>query len=192
MGYLTEQRGRRPNMFVPSIGQFLNSTCIRTNQSVEDIRYCAVLTEIIRRQRRNTRTLCRSLTITNSHLSRTVFQHNPLCRAWFFEALPTCRPGVPVATEFRHLTPLQSMQDKVWVQNGKLSSCGLGWDGSLNILVICADYSVFAKLWLFPQYIDIFRLSQVQFSLGSSPLHLVVYNRFTLMYLVLITLVITI
>ena len=56
MGYITEHRGRIPNVFVPSTGQFLNSTCIRTNQSSEDIRYSAVLTEIIRRQRRNTRT----------------------------------------------------------------------------------------------------------------------------------------
>ena len=38
-------------------GQFLDSTCIRTNQSSEDIRYSAVLTERIRRQRRNTRTI---------------------------------------------------------------------------------------------------------------------------------------
>ena len=57
MGYITEHRGRRPNVFVPSTGQFLNSTCIRTNQSSEDIRYSAVLTERIRRQRRNTRTI---------------------------------------------------------------------------------------------------------------------------------------
>ena len=49
--------GRRPNVFVPSTGQFLNSTCIRTNQSSQDIRYSAVLTEIIHRQRRNTRTI---------------------------------------------------------------------------------------------------------------------------------------
>ena len=30
MGYITEHRGRRPNVFVPSIitRQFLNSTCI--------------------------------------------------------------------------------------------------------------------------------------------------------------------
>ena len=41
------------------IGQFLNSTCIRTNQSGEDIIYSAVLTEISRRQRRNTRTFGR-------------------------------------------------------------------------------------------------------------------------------------
>ena len=34
-----------------------NSTCIRTNQSSEGIRYSAVLTERIRRQRRNTRTI---------------------------------------------------------------------------------------------------------------------------------------
>ena len=43
--------------FVPSTGPFLNSTFIRTNQSSEDIRYSAVLTERIRRQRRNTRTI---------------------------------------------------------------------------------------------------------------------------------------
>ena len=57
MGYTTEHRGRRPNVFVPSTGQFLNCISIRTNQSSEDIRYSAVLTEIIRRQRRNTRTI---------------------------------------------------------------------------------------------------------------------------------------
>ena len=38
-------------------GQFLNSACIRTNQSSEGIRHSAVLTERIRRQRRNTRTI---------------------------------------------------------------------------------------------------------------------------------------
>ena len=43
--------------FVPGTGQFPNSTCIRTNQSSEGIRYSAVLTERIRRQRRNTRTI---------------------------------------------------------------------------------------------------------------------------------------
>ena len=42
---------------MPITGQFINSTCIRTNQSSEDIRYSAVLTERIRRQRRNTRTI---------------------------------------------------------------------------------------------------------------------------------------
>ena len=42
---------------VPSTGQFLNSSCIRTNQSSEDTRYSVVLTERIRRQRRNTRTI---------------------------------------------------------------------------------------------------------------------------------------
>ena len=57
MGYITEQRGRRQYVFVPGTGQFPNSTCIRTNQSSEGIRYSAVLTEIIRRQRRNTRTI---------------------------------------------------------------------------------------------------------------------------------------
>ena len=33
MGYTTEHRGRRPKVVVPSTGQFLNSACIRTNQS---------------------------------------------------------------------------------------------------------------------------------------------------------------
>ena len=33
MGYTTEHRGRRPKVCVPSTGQFLNSACIRTNQS---------------------------------------------------------------------------------------------------------------------------------------------------------------
>ena len=51
MGYITEHRGRMPNVFVPSAGQFLNSTCIRTNQSSDGIRYSAVLTERICRQR---------------------------------------------------------------------------------------------------------------------------------------------
>ena len=40
---------------MPSTGQFLNSTCTRTNQSSEDIIYSAVLTERIRRQRRKGR-----------------------------------------------------------------------------------------------------------------------------------------
>ena len=44
-------------VFMPGTGQFPNSTCIRTNQSSEGIRYSAVLTERIRRQRRNTRTI---------------------------------------------------------------------------------------------------------------------------------------
>ena len=57
MGYITEHRGRRPDDFVLSTGQFLNSTCIRTKQGSENIRYIAVLTERIRRQRRNTRTI---------------------------------------------------------------------------------------------------------------------------------------
>ena len=57
MGFSTEHRGRGPKVFVPGTGQFLNSTCIRTNQSSEGIIYSAVLTEIIRRQRRNTRTI---------------------------------------------------------------------------------------------------------------------------------------
>ena len=37
MGYNTEHRGRIPNVFVPNTGQFLNSPCIRTNQSSEGI-----------------------------------------------------------------------------------------------------------------------------------------------------------
>ena len=45
MGNTTEHRGRRPNVFVPGTEQFLNSTCIRTNQSNKDIRYSAILTE---------------------------------------------------------------------------------------------------------------------------------------------------
>ena len=57
MGFSTEHRGREPKVFVPGTGQFLNSTNIRTNQSREFIRYSAVLTERIRRQRRNTRTI---------------------------------------------------------------------------------------------------------------------------------------
>ena len=52
-----EHRGRGPNVFVPGTGQFPNSTCIRTNQSSEGIRYSAVIPERIRRQRRNTRTI---------------------------------------------------------------------------------------------------------------------------------------
>ena len=55
--YTTEHRCRRAKVFGPDTGLFLDSTCIRTNQSSEDIRYSAVLTERIRRQRRNTRTI---------------------------------------------------------------------------------------------------------------------------------------
>ena len=57
MGFTTEHRSRGPKVFVPGTGQFLNSTCIITNQSSKDIRYSAVLIEIIHRQRRNTRTI---------------------------------------------------------------------------------------------------------------------------------------
>ena len=57
MGYTTEHRCRRPNVFGPGTGQFLNSTCIRTNQSNKGIRYSAILTERTRRQRRNKRTM---------------------------------------------------------------------------------------------------------------------------------------
>ena len=42
---------------MPGTGQFPNSTCIITNQSSEGITYSAVIPEIIRRQRRNTRTI---------------------------------------------------------------------------------------------------------------------------------------
>ena len=43
MGYTTEHRGRRQHVFVPGTGQFPNSTsCIRTNQSSEGIRYLAL------------------------------------------------------------------------------------------------------------------------------------------------------
>ena len=38
---------------VPDTGQFLDSTCIRTNQSNKGIRYSAILTERTRRQRQN-------------------------------------------------------------------------------------------------------------------------------------------
>ena len=51
MGYTIEHRGRRPKVVVPSTGQFLNSAWIRTNQSSKGIRYSAILTEGIRRQR---------------------------------------------------------------------------------------------------------------------------------------------
>ena len=37
MGYTTEHRGRRPDVFVPDTGQLLNSACIRTKQSSDDI-----------------------------------------------------------------------------------------------------------------------------------------------------------
>ena len=47
MGFTTEHRGRGPKVFVPGTGQFLNSACIRTNQSSEGIRHSAVLTERI-------------------------------------------------------------------------------------------------------------------------------------------------
>ena len=53
----TGRRGRGPNVFVPGSGQFLNPTCSRTNQSRKSIRYSAILTEGIRRQRCNTRTI---------------------------------------------------------------------------------------------------------------------------------------
>ena len=43
MGLATEHRGRGPKVFVPGTGQFLNSTCIRTNQSRKSIRYTVVL-----------------------------------------------------------------------------------------------------------------------------------------------------
>ena len=45
MGFSTEHRGRGPKVFVVDTGQFLNSTCIRTNQSSEGIRYSAVITQ---------------------------------------------------------------------------------------------------------------------------------------------------
>ena len=57
MGYTIEHRGRIPTVFVPGTGQFLNSTCITTNQSIKGIRHSTILTERIRRQRRNTRTI---------------------------------------------------------------------------------------------------------------------------------------
>ena len=57
MGITTEHRGRGQQLFVPGTGQFPNSTCIITNQSSEGIRYSSILTERIRRQRRNTRTI---------------------------------------------------------------------------------------------------------------------------------------
>ena len=47
MGYTTEHTGRIPNVCVPGTGQFLNSTCIITNQSNEGIRYSVVFTETI-------------------------------------------------------------------------------------------------------------------------------------------------
>ena len=53
----TEHWGRRPTVFVPGTGQFLNSTCIRTNQSDKGIIYGAILTERTRRRRRNKRTI---------------------------------------------------------------------------------------------------------------------------------------
>ena len=54
---LQSTRVEDQTFFLPSTGQFLNSTCIRTNQNSKDIRYSAVITERIRRQRRNTRTI---------------------------------------------------------------------------------------------------------------------------------------
>ena len=44
-------------VFVPDTGPFLDSTCIRTNQSNKGIRYSAILTERTRRQRQNKRTI---------------------------------------------------------------------------------------------------------------------------------------
>ena len=43
--YNTEHRGRGPKVVVPGTGQFLNSTCIITNQSRNSIIYSAILTE---------------------------------------------------------------------------------------------------------------------------------------------------
>ena len=57
MGITTEHGGRGPTVFVPGTGQFINSKCIRTNESRKSIRYSAILTEGIRRQRCNTRTI---------------------------------------------------------------------------------------------------------------------------------------
>ena len=37
MGYTTEYRGRRPNVFVSGTGQFLNATYVRTNERREGI-----------------------------------------------------------------------------------------------------------------------------------------------------------
>ena len=45
MGYTTEHRDRRRNVFVPGTGQFLNSTCIRTNQSNEGILYIVLASQ---------------------------------------------------------------------------------------------------------------------------------------------------
>ena len=45
------------NVVVSGSGQFLNSTCIRTNQSNKGIIYSAILTEITRRQRHHKRTI---------------------------------------------------------------------------------------------------------------------------------------
>ena len=39
MGLTTEHRGTGPKVVVPGTGQFLNSTCIRTNQSRKSIRF---------------------------------------------------------------------------------------------------------------------------------------------------------
>ena len=55
--YTAEHKGRRPKVFVPGTGQFLNSTCIRTNQSNKGIRYSAIPTERTRRQRQHKRTI---------------------------------------------------------------------------------------------------------------------------------------
>ena len=57
-GTHNRHRGRGPKVvFVRGTGQFLNSTCIRTNQSRKSIIYSAILTEGIRRQRCNTITI---------------------------------------------------------------------------------------------------------------------------------------
>ena len=65
---------------------FLNSTCIRTNQSSEGIRYSAVLTEKIRRQCRNTRTIGQQRSQPTAFLHklkiRTKQKHNQ-CRRDF-------------------------------------------------------------------------------------------------------------
>ena len=45
-GYTKEHRGRIPKMLVSGTGQFLNSTCIRTNQSSEGIIYIVLSSHI--------------------------------------------------------------------------------------------------------------------------------------------------
>ena len=67
MGFSTEHRGRGPKVFVPGTGQFLNSTCIRTNQSSDGIRYSAVIDSHVPKKKQGKRH-------KKKHLSKEAFR----------------------------------------------------------------------------------------------------------------------